>query len=206
MTLPNIVSYLPGALIILGYLSLLLLKENLFSRWAEYSVVALAVGWSAVYYTYDAVKRAWTPLVGGDWTMIIPIALGLLMYVQFSKKYRWVIRWPLAIVSSTALMLNATARPIANFVLQIRALAIPLTSGSGMDIFNGLIALIACITVMSYFTFTREHTGPLAISSKLGRYFMMLTYGGAFSMAYISQGTFIIGALNYLFSTWLGLY
>ncbi|MCK4953503.1 hypothetical protein KAS14_06945, partial [Candidatus Bathyarchaeota archaeon] len=164
MTLPNIVSYLPGALIILGYLSLLLLKENLFSRWAEYSVVALAVGWSAVYYTYDAVKRAWTPLVGGDWTMIIPIALGLLMYVQFSKKYRWVIRWPLAVVSSTALMLNATARPIANFVLQLRALAIPLISGSGMDIFNGLIALIACLTVMSYFTFTREHTGPLAIS------------------------------------------
>jgi hypothetical protein len=201
MTLPDIVAYLPGALVILGYISLLLFKENLFSRWAEYSVVALAVGWSAVFYTYDAIGRAWEPLVAGNWTMIIPIILGLLMYLQFSRSYRWVIRWPLAVVSSTALMLNATARPVANFVMQIQALAIPLTTGAGMDVFNGIVALIGALTVMSYFTFTREHTGPLAISAKVGRYFMMLTFGGAFSMAYISQGTFIIGALNYLFST-----
>lgn len=206
MVLPDIIKAAPGALVILGYFSLIFFKENAFARWAEYSVVGLGVAWSTVYYTYNAINNAWDPLVGGNWTMIIPIILGLLMYFRFSRKYRWIIRWPLAVVTSTALMLNATARPVANFIMQLQALAIPLTSGTSMDIFNGIIAVVACLTVMTYFTFTREHTGVLGITSKIGRYFMMLTYGGAFSMAYISQGTFVVGTLNYLFSTWLGLY
>ena len=206
MALPDIIKFAPGALVILGYFSLIFFKENVFARWAEYSIVGLGVAWSTVFLTYEAIDSAWEPLVGGDWTMIIPIVLGLLMYFRFSRKNRWIIRWPLAVVTSTALMINATGRPVANFIMQLQALALPIVSGTGMDILNGIIAVVACLTVMSYFTFTREHTGVLGISSKLGRYFMMLTYGGAFSMAYISQGTFVVGTLNYLFSTWLGLY
>lgn len=49
------------------------------------------------------------------------------------------------------------------------------------------------------------HTGPLGINVKIGRYFMMAAFGAGFGMLYISKTIFLLNAINYLLTDWLGI-
>jgi hypothetical protein len=195
-----------GALIILGYLSLLFYKENPWSRWVEYSIIALGIGWVVVYNTWLLVDYVVTPFQQGNVSVVVPVILGLLAYAQFSKKYRYLVRWPLAFISSVGLAVVLAGIPLSAFIVQFRSIAVPLTAGNAFDIVNAIIVIIGVITTLSYFIFTREHKGALAISAKVGRYFMMAAFGAGFGMAVISQGTFLLNVLIFLLRNWLHIY
>jgi hypothetical protein len=180
-------------------------KENLWSRWAEYSLVGLGVGYAVVRTTQSLYTDAIQPIVAGDLLKIVPILIGLLAYTQFTKKYRWAIRWPLALLTSVGITLSLIGVPLTMFILQLKAVAVPLTVGSAYDIVNAIIILVGVIACLSYFTFTREHTGPLGISAKIGRYFMMTAFGGGMGMAFLSQATFLINVVLFLLRDWLHL-
>ena len=194
-----------GAAVILSAYSLMFYKENPFFRWAETSVVALGVGWAVVITTWQAVNICFKPLLAGDVLKLVPLILGLLIYAQFFKKYRWIIRYPLAIISSGMLAIALTGIPLSDFILQIRAIAIPLTTGNAYDLANGLLTIVVVITCLTYFTYTHEHTGPLGISAKIGRIFMMLALGGEFGMTINSSFSHTLTTLIFLLSDWLGL-
>jgi hypothetical protein len=109
----------------------------------------------------------------------------------------------LAIVSSVGLTLTLTGIPTDLFIVQLRAVAVPLTTGNWFDILNAIFIVIAVLTILTYFTFTREHTGALGYSTKIGRLIMMLALGGGFGMAILSQGTFLLNILLFLVRDWL---
>jgi hypothetical protein len=194
-----------GAAVILGFFSLVFYKENLFSRWAEYSVIGLSIAYTTVVLTWRLDDILLKPILAGNVSLLIPLALGLLTYAQFSRNAKWITRWPLAILTGVGLALNVRGVPTSMFIVQIRAVAVPLTTGNAFDIINALIVVVGVITIMSYFTFTREHTGPLGISAKIGRLYMMLAFGGMFGMSLVSQGMFLINAFVYLLQNWLHL-
>jgi hypothetical protein len=201
---PFIVTSL-GAVLILAYLSMIFWKENVFSRWAEYSVVGIGIAYALVTTTWQGLTWIVEPLQAGEWSVIIPIILGLLAYAQFTRKWRWLMRWPLALMGGIGITVVLVGLPDASFIGQFRGLAMPLTTGSAVDAINGVIALIGVVTTLSYFTFTKEHTGVIGVSSKIGRYFIMAAMGAGFGMAFISQGTFLLNSLIFLLRDWLGL-
>lgn len=194
-----------GAAVILGAYSLMFYKENAWFRWAEYSVVGLGVGWGVTITTWQAIELCFNPLFAGDIVKVIPLILGLLVYAQFFRGYRWIIRYPLALISSGSLAIALTGIPLSDFILQLRAIAIPLTAGNASDIANGILAIVAVITVLTYFTYTHEHKGPLGTSAKIGRIFMMLALGGEFGMTINSSFAHTLTTLIFLLSDWLGL-
>ena len=201
---PFIVTSL-GAVLIIAYLSMIFWKENVFSRWAEYSVVGIGIAYTLVTTSWEALTWIVEPLQAGEWLVIIPIILGLLAYAQFTRRWRWLMRWPLAVMGSIGITVVLVGLPDASFIGQFRGLAMPLTTGSAVDAINGVIALIGVVTTLSYFTFTREHTGVLGVSSKIGRYFIMAAMGAGFGIAFISQGIFLLNSLIFLLRDWLGL-
>jgi len=195
-----------GAIIILGYFSFIFYKENPWSRWAEYSLVGLGVAYGAVITTWRAVDYVLGSIGEGDFSIIVPVILGLLVYSQFTKKYRWLMRWPLAIITSVGLTVSLTGVPLTMFLAQFKAVAVPLTTTrSVFDAVNAIIILVGVVTILSYFTFTHEHKGALGISAKIGRLIMMLALGGAFGMSILSQGTFLITVIRFLLRDWLGV-
>jgi len=194
-----------GAAVILGAFSLLFYKDNPWSRWTEYSIVGLGVGWGTVIATWTAVELCIKPLIAGDISKLVPLILGLLTYTQFSRRYRWAMRFPLALVSSAGLAIVLTGLPVSDFIVQLRAIAIPLTACSGFDLVNGIITIICVISVLSYFTFTHEHTGALGSFAKLGRIFMMLGFGAEFAMTVVSNCAHAIIVIVFLLKNWLHL-
>jgi hypothetical protein len=197
--------YTLGSAIILAYLSMIFWRENLWSRWAEYSVVGLGIGYTLVTTTMRVVDYIAQPLQAGDILVVVPIILGLLAYAQFSRGARWAIRFPLAFISSIGVSIVLTGIPSANFIGPLKSIAVPLTTGNAMDIVNAIIGIVGVITVLSYFTFTREHKGIIGQSANIGRYFIMAAMGAGFGMAFISQGTFLLNVLIYMLRDWLGI-
>jgi hypothetical protein len=75
-----------------------LYKDNPFYRFAEHLYVGVSVGYTIAQAWHQTVIRLiWNPInQEGDYTVIIPACIGLLMFSRFIPKYRWLIRWPLA--------------------------------------------------------------------------------------------------------------
>jgi len=195
-----------GAAIALGYLSLMFWRENPWSRWAEYTIVGIGTAYAVVVTTWTLVNMAIRPLIAGDLSKLVPIIIGLLVYSQFSRKYRWILKWPMAFITAIGITITLTGVITSNLLLQLKDLATPLTTvGTTYDVINAIIVIIGAICTLSYFTFTREHRGALSVTAKIGRYFMMAAFGAGFGMAFISQGTFLITIIIFLLRDWLGI-
>jgi len=74
-----------------------LYKENPFYRFAEHVFMGLSIGYIAVILWFNyIIPNVYQPLISGQWSLIFPILLGLMSFGIFSKKYNWLIRYPLA--------------------------------------------------------------------------------------------------------------
>jgi hypothetical protein len=186
---------------------MVIFRENPFARWAEYSIIGLGVGYGFVVTFWALLEPGGyiDPLItGADPTLIIPVILGLLLYAQFFRGARWVIRWPLAFMMSVGFTTGILGSPTI-ILKQIASAAVPLTSGSAYEIVNALIVIVGVVCTLSYFTFSREHTGALGVTAKIGRLFMMLGFGAGFGIAVMSQGAYLINVLTFLLRDWLGV-
>ena len=132
--LPPVVTNTVTALVILAYFSLVIYKENVFSRWAEYTIVGLGITYTTVAYGWDLVNRCFIPLSQGNLLKLVPLLLGLLAYAMFTTRHKWALRWPLAFIASTALALHLTGIPTDSFILQLKAVALPLVTGNAFDL------------------------------------------------------------------------
>ena len=99
-----------------------LFRENVFSRFAEYTFVGMMTGHLIVMGTSTIQRFASVPLSRGDVSVLIPIILGLLLYFTVSKKHYWLSRWPTALLVGTA-----TAIAMRGF---LSAYLIPQTIGN----------------------------------------------------------------------------
>jgi len=61
-----------------------------------------------------------------------------------------------------------------------------------LDVVNWLIVLICTISVVIYFTFTKEHTGVLGKIAKIGRWSMMIAFGATFGASLFANQVFVI--------------
>jgi hypothetical protein len=74
------------------------------------------------------------------------------------------------------------------------------TGGStGMVGLNSLIVIIGTITALTFFFFTWEHKGVLGISTKIGRYVLMATFGASYGSTVMARISLFIGRLRFLF-------
>lgn len=183
----------------------MLYRENWFSRLAEHLVLGVAIGYVMVVSIKTFLSVGWDPLVEGhDYLSLISIALGLLMLSRYHSKTRWLNRWPIAVLVGTGVALAMRGMMDSQIIRQILATTIPLTMVRPFETFNSVLILIAVLTTLAYFFFTMEQKGAWGITSKIGRYSMMLMFGATFGGTIMTNMTYLIGVLKFLFSDWLG--
>lgn len=164
-----------------GVLSFYLYKETPLFRIAENIAIGVALGNATVVALKYLNDVAWTPgIIRGQDTLFWGACLvfGGLTLVRFPRKYAWLARWPLALVVGTGLGVGLRGAVDAQLVKQVIATITPVVGGSITPIDNLVMAVIT-LTIVAYFIFTREHKGPLGPVSKVARYAMMMTLGGA---------------------------
>ena len=152
-------------------------------RWVETLLVGGGMGHSFVMTWGVIMRTGITPIMQGQIILIPGIIFGLLLYLRLhpDPDVKWISRygflWVVAVGAGLALG-SLWQGNILVFLSQ----AIDIVGTSPMDQFNKILMFVIFITSLSYFIFTKEHTGILGISTKLGRHFLMIAFGVGFAV------------------------
>ncbi|MCC6141226.1 MAG: hypothetical protein IT389_11520 [Nitrospira sp.] len=188
-----------------------LYKDNPLFKLAENLYVGVSVGYTIVK-TYDTVilHLIWKPIVENqEWTLLIPVAIGLLMLTRYVPKAAWLSRYAFAFIVGVGAGL-AIPRTMSSFILKqiedtIRPL-LALTPGDGVAFswnlmnpassVNAIIVLIGVSSVLFYFFFSVEHRGPGKTVARTGVLFLMIAFGAAFGYTVMARMSLLIGRLT----------
>jgi hypothetical protein len=205
-----------------------LYRENRFYRFAEHLVIGVANAYSISFTVHRVlVPYLFRPLSGAfkavgtdgfstkllnpnadaNFVVIIPALIGALYFMRFVPKYAWLVRIPIAMFMGyytgqfVPAAFNGTVFP------QMKATLVSQASFAG-GFWPGLWAifvLVGVVCTLSYFFFSREHTGALKWTSKVGIIYVMVGFGASFGFTVMARISLAIGRFYFLLRDWLGI-
>ncbi len=166
----------------------------------------LMKSWYGIYNIFGYVLPSVFPAGGIDkghgtdphFMYIFPAILGTMMVLSVFAKLSWMARIGIAYTVGMAAGLRAYAFLNSNVLGQIKGSAVsfvdmPFFSLTGVSIFNNLIIIVGTITALLYFYFSKEHTGTFGKVTRVGIYFLMISFGASFGFAVMGRISLLIG-------------
>lgn len=186
-----------------------LYRDNPFYKLAEHVFVGVSTGYLVVIALGDALRNDVYNRLAIDnpqLLVLIPAALGLLMFSRFVGRVQWLSRWPIAfVVGATAGF--AIPNMVQGFLLKhTEATMTPLAGGSSLGAtINALLVLVGVLAVLVYFFFSVPHIGPVGGAARIGTVYLMLFFGASFGYTIMGRVSVLIGRMSFLLGDWLGL-
>lgn len=205
-----------GALATLAILSFLF-RENRLYRFAEHTLLGLGIGFGvATTITDILIPKWWAPLSEGwpqrHWGAIgvglAEVILGLALYGLYHKKTVWLSRAVLGLVMGAGAGMAFKGEINDKLPQIIASFKSPYVPASQTTMFNNtpsnIVFIIVMLSVLSYFFFSADQQRPtLRVSSRIGRIFLMLTFGIFFSNAIMTRMSVFIERIWFLLTEWL---
>ena len=181
------------------------IQPNLFGRLWPSTHYSDGI-WYGVYDLFGFFSSSIFPAGGIDkghelhLSYLIPFALGIMMLLSLFKKLNWFARWGIAYTVGMAAGLRAYGYLNSNVILQVKGTIIPLLDPDlpffsllGDSHFNNLVILVGTVTGLLYFFFSKEQTGNFGKVTRVGIYFLMISFGASFGFAVMGRISLLIG-------------
>jgi Kef-type K+ transport system membrane component KefB len=195
-----------------------LYRDNPVFKIAENLFVGVSLGYTLVTAWFEILKPdVYEPLIkpcfvragekGPEFWLLVPTALGLLMWTRFTPRLAWLSRWAFAFVVGLGAGVGIP-RTVSSFILkQVEPSLTPLfAAGQPWDVsLNLALILVGVVSVLMYFFFSVEHRGPVKALSKVGIWFLMVSFGASFGYTVMARMSLLIGRMQFLLHDWLGL-
>jgi len=199
-----------------------LYRDNPFYRFAEHLFVGVSAGYYLVLGFWTViVANLWDPLSMafdgrhgspfaarlGDYRafLLLPALLGLLLFTRFLPRGGWLARWSLALIIGVYAGLKTTGFAQSDFVAQVHGTIQPLWTGEWGSSVSAVIFTVGVVCSLLFFYFSREQKGVLARASRLGVFFLMVSFGAGYGYTVMSRISLLIGRFQFLMFDWLGL-
>ena len=193
----DVIGLWTGWLLMLMIYSYPLYKENVAYRFAEHIFVAIFLAINLVVNFQYLMNTCVTPLSQGNLLMIVPLVLGILIYTMLIPEYRWISRYPIALLVGAGFGLGMRG-VIKPSILDAVANTITAPSaGTMMNWVNFLYIAVGLLSSILYFLLTYEHTGLLQPPTKLGRLFIMIGLGAYFGNTVLFRFTMLTGRAQF---------
>lgn len=189
-----------------------LYRDNPTFKFAEHFYVGVVAAYQLAQIWYlNLLADVYNPLFrpepgkGTAWGVLIPTALGLLMLTRFVPRIALVSRISFAFVVGVGAGLSIP-RTISSFVLQqIEPTLKPLwtTSVFTMASLDTFLILVGVVSVLVYFSFSIEHKGAVGAVSRVGIWFLMISFGASFGYTIMARLSLLIGRMTFLLRDWL---
>jgi hypothetical protein len=176
-------------------------KENPVYRLAEHVMVGLAAAHGMVMNWDNYLKPTITDTIPkqGQYHLIVPAVLGLLIYTRYSKHHQWVARIPMSFWVGYGVGYTLAFVP-RTFLLQV------IDSFIALDSFDNVLFFICLAATIVYFMFTIKKEGTtIGFVSTVGRYAIMIGLGASFGNTVQGRISLFLGRLQFLLGEWLGL-
>lgn len=202
---PDFVGNTIAGLLTLAILSFLY-KDNVVYKFAEHLFVGTAAGYY-VAFQYRTVfqPNLWEPLRGGDLISLIPLVLSILLFTRMLPAGQWLSRWPMGAMIGAYAGLQLIGFLQGDLIAQIQANVLSVSTDSMATNFNNFLLIAGVLTTLVYFFFSTEHKGTVGVLSKVGIYFLMISFGASYGFTVMARMSLLIGRLDFLFGDWLHL-
>jgi len=193
-----------------------LYRDNPLFKIAENLYVGVALGYGAVLTWYLSLKpEIVDPLVLAPHAQarldflfarlrIIPIILGGLMLTRLSRRHGWLSRYTYTIMVGWGAGIGIPIVAHTYILQQVQPLLQPVW-GEFWNVVGSLVVLIGTVTVLFYFFFSVEHRGAGGAVSRVGIWFLMVSFGASFGYTVMARVSLFIGRAQFLLSKWLGI-
>ena len=178
-------------------------RDNPLYKFAEH----LFVGISAGYYVALAWEETIVPNLvdevrAGNWVRLGALVLAGLMFARFSSRATWLSRWPLAFVVGMFAGINVIAYGSGDLVIQLESTMVDFLHGGWGGVSN-LLLVVGLATSLLYFYFAAEHRGAFGVVSRIGIWFLMVSFGASFGYTVMSRVSLAIGRTRVLLDSGL---
>jgi len=149
----------------------------------------------------------------------VPLVLGGMLLWRLAPKGNWIARWPLAFIIGTTAGIRLVGYVQGDFINQIRntirplivaapAASDPAATSLWLSFWASAKALVLVAGILAclvYFFFSVEHKGAVGKVSKVGIWYLMITFGAAFGYTVMGRIALLAMRLEFLFDDWLWL-
>jgi len=206
-----------------------LYRDNPLFKIAENLYVGVALGYGAVMTWRMALREeVYKPIFMAPTTealgealvwRTVPILLGILLTMRISRKYSWLSRYSYCLLvgwgagvgisvythSYVLQQLNAAIAPLQDAVTQ--GTWEPLSGawflGAFFPMLGSLAVLVGTVAVLFYFFFSVEHGTAGRTVSKVGIWFLMISFGASFGNTVMARLSLLIGRVQFLLFQWI---
>jgi len=202
-----------AALLTLAIFSFLY-RDNPVYKLAEHVFVGVSAGYGVVITWREAVipdliqpliNPGAVDLVGPNYVVLIPGALGMLMFSRFFPRCDWLSRWPIAFVMGYGSGLAIPAAIQMQLLPQLHATLQPVWPAGEVTwwiALSNLLLFVGVLCTLAYFYFSREHKGALGVASRIGIFFLMVAFGAGFGNTVMARVSLLIGRVQFLYHDW----
>ncbi|MFO7941962.1 MAG: hypothetical protein R6U92_04890 [Bacillota bacterium] len=180
-----------------------LYKDNKLYQATEHLYVGLGAGYTLTQGYSNVVGAGWEPLMDGNFWMVVPMILGLMLFGRFSPGTRWMSYYPMGVIVAIGATLALRGAIPANIIEQLQATMIPINS------VNNALIVFGTLATLTFFFFTlgamTNRNSLLFKFSLLGRWVLMVAFGAAFGNAVMGRTSLLIARIQFLLGDWLGL-
>ncbi|MCW3992620.1 MAG: hypothetical protein NWE79_07910 [Candidatus Bathyarchaeota archaeon] len=183
-------------------------RDQPVSKFAEHIYLGVVTANSIVMAWRDIYTKGITRITGGEVVFILAIALGVMTYARYSRKYFWLYRYPIALVVGIGVGTAMRGLVGGSFLDQLRDSFIRLSvPGDIWGSINNIVFFAILLTTLSYFLFTVKATrsGAAMQLSAIGRYAMMAAFGYSFANTIATRINQYAGRIAFLMLDWLQL-
>jgi len=184
----------------------MLAGDNPVAKFTEHLYIGVLSGYFLVVNLFFIYQSGLLKIVGGagltpEPRYIIGIILTLMLFFRLSRNTVWAYRYPMAVLLACGLASSMRVTIFSQFLDQIRGCLPPVNPLIGVPAgtaINNLIMIVGTLTSAIYFIFSREFRGPMKNVHKLGRYFLLIAFGGTYGATVVFRYELIAGRMVYL--------
>ena len=174
--------------------------DNPLWQFAETIAIGSGLG-NYIVYNWGIVQRtAVQPMLSGEIINIVPIILGLTLYLRFIPKYDWVARYGFVWMVAGTLGVGVGSLFQGTILPNLAETMAIIQPTAGQTMWK-IAMFIMFVTTWSYFFFTREQKGILGISGRIGRVFMMASLGVGYACMIEEYSMLVIERLWFVYET-----
>ena len=193
----DVIGLWTGWVLMLTIYSYPLYKENPVYRFSEHMYIAVMLAVGLVTNFSNVMRMCITPLMQGNIMMIIPLIIGLMIYAMLIPDYRWVSRYPVALLVGAGFGLGIRGTIGPNIQDAIVSTITAPSGGGIMEWINFLYIAVGLICSLMYFLLTYEHSGVLQAPTRIGRLFIMIGLGAYFGNTVLFRFTMLTGRAQF---------
>ena len=187
-----------------------LYKDNPFYKFAEQVFVGLSAAYWLINIFYSImIPNLFSKLIhnfSGNLILLIPMALGLMMLLRVHPNTQWISRYPIAIMIGTTAGISMLRYMKSDILHQVSATMInPFAAASTGQIIGNLLLIIGTICGVYFFYFSKKQEGIYKVPSKIGIWFLMVSFGATFGYTVMARVSLLIGRLEFLLRDFLHL-